>query len=92
MKIDGRAQGRLRKGCAGRSDGHRRRRRTRQQANLITARQSPGYLLVKELVADMVNRRSDRAMLDYTQQRSSSGTRSTACGTTAKPATASRAT
>ena len=38
------------------------------QANLITARQSPGYLLVKELIADMVDRRSDRAILEYTQQ------------------------
>jgi type II secretory ATPase GspE/PulE/Tfp pilus assembly ATPase PilB-like protein len=38
------------------------------QANLITARQSPGYLLVKELIADMAERRSDRAILDYTQQ------------------------
>jgi type II secretory ATPase GspE/PulE/Tfp pilus assembly ATPase PilB-like protein len=38
------------------------------QANLITARQSPGYLVVKELVADMADRRSDRAILDYTQQ------------------------
>jgi type II secretory ATPase GspE/PulE/Tfp pilus assembly ATPase PilB-like protein len=38
------------------------------QANLINARQSPGYLLVKELVADMVDRRSDRAILDYTAQ------------------------
>jgi len=38
------------------------------QANLITARQSPGYLLVKELVAEMADRRADRAMLDYTQQ------------------------
>jgi type II secretory ATPase GspE/PulE/Tfp pilus assembly ATPase PilB-like protein len=38
------------------------------QANLISARQSPGYLLVKELVAEMVDRRSDRALLDYTQQ------------------------
>jgi type II secretory ATPase GspE/PulE/Tfp pilus assembly ATPase PilB-like protein len=38
------------------------------QANLITARQSPGYLLVKELIADMSDRRSDRAILDYTQQ------------------------
>ena len=38
------------------------------QANLLTARQSPGYLLVKELIADMVDRRADRAMLDYTQQ------------------------
>lgn len=38
------------------------------QANLITARQSPGYLLVKELVAEMADRRSDRTMLDYTQQ------------------------
>ncbi len=37
------------------------------QANLITARQSPGYLLVKELVADMANRRSDRLVLDYSQ-------------------------
>jgi len=38
------------------------------QANLITARQSPGYLFVKELIADMVDRRSDRAILDYTQE------------------------
>ncbi len=38
------------------------------QANLVSARQSPGYLLVKELVADMADRRSDRAILDYTQQ------------------------
>lgn len=38
------------------------------QANLITARQSPGYLLVKELVAEMADRRADRALLDYTQQ------------------------
>lgn len=38
------------------------------QANLITARQSSGYLLVKELVADMATRRSDRIILDYTQQ------------------------
>lgn len=38
------------------------------QANLITARQSPGYLLVKELIADMVDRRSERAVLDYTQE------------------------
>ena len=37
------------------------------QANLITARQSPGYLLVKELVADMAVRRSERMVLDYTQ-------------------------
>jgi type II secretory ATPase GspE/PulE/Tfp pilus assembly ATPase PilB-like protein len=38
------------------------------QANLITARQSPGYLLVKEFIADMSDRRSDKAILDYTQQ------------------------
>ncbi len=38
------------------------------QANLISARQSPGYLLVKELVAEMADRRADRTMLDYTQQ------------------------
>jgi type II secretory ATPase GspE/PulE/Tfp pilus assembly ATPase PilB-like protein len=38
------------------------------QANLITARQSPGYILVKEVVADMVDRRSDRVILDYTQE------------------------
>lgn len=38
------------------------------QANLLTARQSPGYLLVKELVADMVDRHSDRLVLDYNAQ------------------------
>lgn len=38
------------------------------QANLITARQSPGYLLVKEMVADMVDRHADRALLDYSSQ------------------------
>ncbi len=38
------------------------------QANLIAARQSPGYLLVKDLIADMVEHRSDKCILDYTQQ------------------------
>jgi type II secretory ATPase GspE/PulE/Tfp pilus assembly ATPase PilB-like protein len=37
------------------------------QANLISARQSPGYLLVKDLIADMVGRHSDRVILDYAQ-------------------------
>jgi type II secretory ATPase GspE/PulE/Tfp pilus assembly ATPase PilB-like protein len=35
------------------------------QANLLTARQSPGYVHVKELVADMVARGSSRVLLDY---------------------------
>src|SRR4029079_11790439 len=38
------------------------------QANLITARQSPGYLLVKDLIAEMVDRRSDRVIRDYSQE------------------------
>jgi type II secretory ATPase GspE/PulE/Tfp pilus assembly ATPase PilB-like protein len=38
------------------------------QANLITARQSPGYMFVKDMIADMIDRRSDRVILDYTQQ------------------------
>ena len=37
-------------------------------ANLLSARNSPGYLLVKEAVAEMVNRRSERMMLDFTKQ------------------------
>lgn len=37
------------------------------QANLLTARQSPGYLLVKDLIAEMADRHADRTMLDYTQ-------------------------
>lgn len=40
---------------------------TKNKANLITARQSPGYILVKDLVADMTRRRSERVMMDYTQ-------------------------
>lgn len=38
------------------------------QANLLTARQSPGYVHVKELIADMTARGSSRAILDYTSE------------------------
>lgn len=38
------------------------------QANLLTARQSPGYVHVKELVADMVARGSSKALLDYSEE------------------------
>lgn len=41
---------------------------TENQAHLIMARQSPGYVLVKELVADSLARRADRIMLDYTKE------------------------
>ena len=85
-----RAHGRLREG---------RRRRpvspwapadpNEDNANLLTARQSPGYLLVKDLVADMATRRSrPRAAGVRPAGASPSSTRSTACGTTARPATA----
>ena len=37
-------------------------------ANLLSARNSPGYLLLKDLVADMSRRRVERVMLDFTQQ------------------------
>jgi len=37
-------------------------------ANLITARQSPGYLLVKDLVAEMATRRADRVLMEYGPQ------------------------
>jgi type II secretory ATPase GspE/PulE/Tfp pilus assembly ATPase PilB-like protein len=36
--------------------------------NLLTARQSPGYLLVKDMVVEMTTRRSDRALLEYGPQ------------------------
>lgn len=35
------------------------------QANLLTARQSPGYVHVKELIFDMSERGSNRVLLDY---------------------------
>lgn len=37
------------------------------QSNLISARQSPGYLTAKEILADAYDRRAERIMLDYTQ-------------------------
>ncbi|MCH2113674.1 MAG: Flp pilus assembly complex ATPase component TadA [Pirellulales bacterium] len=37
-------------------------------ANLLSARNSPGYLLVKDAVAEMVNRRSEKAIFDFTKQ------------------------
>lgn len=41
---------------------------TENQAHLLMARQSPGYVFVKELVADSLSRRADRIMLDYTKE------------------------
>jgi len=37
----------------------------KNQANLITARQNPGFVAAKELIAEMHDRRADMAMLDY---------------------------
>ena len=36
-----------------------------KQANLIAARQSPGFQNAKELVAELVQQRADKCMLDY---------------------------
>lgn len=36
--------------------------------NLLTARQSPGYILVKDMIADLVKHRGERLMLDFGQQ------------------------
>lgn len=41
---------------------------TTDNANLLSARNSPGYLLLKDLVADMSRRRSERVLLDFSQQ------------------------
>jgi len=41
---------------------------TTDNANLLSARNSPGYVLVKDLIVDMVRRRSERVLLDFTQQ------------------------
>lgn len=41
---------------------------TENQAHLIMARQSPGFVLVKELLADVLSRRATRVMLDYSQE------------------------
>ncbi len=41
---------------------------TENQAHLIMARQSPGYVLLKELIADSITRRADRVMFDYSKE------------------------
>jgi type II secretory ATPase GspE/PulE/Tfp pilus assembly ATPase PilB-like protein len=38
---------------------------TENQANLIIARQSPGYVTTKELISDALSRRASRIRLDY---------------------------
>lgn len=38
------------------------------QANLIKSRQSPGFLVAKEVISDALDLRADRVMLDFTQQ------------------------
>jgi len=37
-------------------------------ANLLSARHSPGYLLAKDLIVEMKSKRSDRMLLDFTKQ------------------------
>lgn len=37
-------------------------------ANLLLARQSPGFVVAKEILSEAVGRRSDRIMLDYTRE------------------------
>ncbi len=37
------------------------------QANMIAARQSPGFIPAKELLAEIVRQRGDKCMLDYTR-------------------------
>ncbi len=37
-------------------------------ANLLSARLSPGYLLVKDMIVEIVSRRSERMLLDFTKQ------------------------
>jgi type II secretory ATPase GspE/PulE/Tfp pilus assembly ATPase PilB-like protein len=41
---------------------------TINNANLLSARNSPGYLILKDLIADLAERRSERVLLDFTQQ------------------------
>ena len=41
---------------------------TENQGNLIIARQSPGFVLVKELIADALDRDAIRLMLDFTKE------------------------
>ncbi len=41
---------------------------TANNANLLTARHSPGYLLLKDIMAEVINRRADKLMLDFTAQ------------------------
>ena len=66
---------------------------TANNANLLTARHSPGYLLVKDLFAEMINRRADKVMLDYAQQGVTVRLRNRRrLASLASPAIASRAT
>ncbi len=41
---------------------------TTDNANLLSARHSPGYLLVKDLIVDMTTRLAERVLLDFTKQ------------------------
>lgn len=40
----------------------------KNQANLIEARQSPAFILLKEVVADAVSKRAEKVLLDYTAE------------------------
>ena len=61
-------------------------------ANLLLARQSPGYVIVKNLIADLVQERGDAAMLDIVGDARRTATKSTGSGTTMNPKIKHRAT
>jgi type II secretory ATPase GspE/PulE/Tfp pilus assembly ATPase PilB-like protein len=41
---------------------------TENNANLLLARQSPGFVVAKEVISDAVGRRAEKIMLDYTRE------------------------
>jgi len=41
---------------------------TTNNANLLSARNSPGYIVLKDVIYDMIHRRSDKIMFDFTKQ------------------------
>ena len=38
-------------------------------ANLLLARQSPGFIIAKDLIADVIDKRGDRVRLDFSQEQ-----------------------
>jgi type II secretory ATPase GspE/PulE/Tfp pilus assembly ATPase PilB-like protein len=68
MKVDAEKKANYQKGAPVDLTARGGENEQKNQANIIRARQLPGFMVAKELFADALDNRADKVMLDYTKE------------------------